>query len=92
MGFFDSFSELVTAATPWSTVEAEAPEKPEEKDDGAEVCVVFCFCGLQIWDRRLGSLRICGQVGSWWGCIRVDDGDGMGRRRWMSGLMMVPVA
>jgi ubiquinol-cytochrome c reductase subunit 6 len=36
MGFFDSWSELVAAATPWSTVEAEAPEKPEEKDD-AEV-------------------------------------------------------
>ena len=29
----------MAAATPWSTVEAEAPEKPEEKDDGAEVCL-----------------------------------------------------
>lgn len=28
----------MAAATPWSTVEAEAPEKPE-KDDGAEVCL-----------------------------------------------------
>jgi len=34
MGFFDSFSDLVAAATPWSQVEAEAPAA--EKDDGAE--------------------------------------------------------
>ena len=30
----------MAAATPWSTVEAEAPEKPEEKDD-AEVCLLI---------------------------------------------------
>ena len=34
MGFFDSFSDLVAAATPWSQVEAEAPAA--EKDDGAK--------------------------------------------------------
>jgi hypothetical protein len=44
MGFFDSFSELVAAATPWSTVEAEAPEKPE-KDEGAEVRESLCSGG-----------------------------------------------
>ncbi|KAG0648901.1 Ubiquinol-cytochrome c reductase complex subunit 6 [Hyphodiscus hymeniophilus] len=27
---------MVAAAMPWETVEAEAPEKPEEKDEGAE--------------------------------------------------------
>jgi hypothetical protein len=38
MGFFDSISELVSAAAPWATVEAEAP---------AEAVVsarVFCVC------------------------------------------------
>ena len=34
MGFFDSFSDLVAAATPWSQVEAEAPAA--DKDDGAK--------------------------------------------------------
>lgn len=43
MGFF----ELLAAAMPWETVEAEAPEKPEEKDEGSEVCGSFRFCGSQ---------------------------------------------
>ena len=36
MGFFDSWSDLVAAATPWNTVEAEAPKEDEEE----KVCVV----------------------------------------------------
>jgi hypothetical protein len=45
MGFFDSFSELVAAAMPWETVEAEAPEEKEEKD---EVWFFLYFCRLDI--------------------------------------------
>jgi hypothetical protein len=60
MGFFDSFSELVAAATPWSTVEAEAPEKTEEKDD-AEVCL---FCALGSIGGVQGCMRDCLQLGS----------------------------
>jgi hypothetical protein len=44
MGFFDSLSDLFEAATPWSTVEAEAVQRggagsektPADKDDGGE--------------------------------------------------------
>ncbi|KAH8599620.1 ubiquinol-cytochrome C reductase hinge protein-domain-containing protein [Bisporella sp. PMI_857] len=43
MGFFDSLSDLVSAATPWSQVEAEAvqggtstTETPAQKDVGGE--------------------------------------------------------
>jgi len=43
MGFFDSWSDLVSAATPWSHVEAEAvsggsgtDKTPAQKDDGGE--------------------------------------------------------
>jgi hypothetical protein len=39
MGFFDNLSSLFEAATPWSTVEAEAPthEKTSpSSDDGGE--------------------------------------------------------
>lgn len=50
MGFWDSFTDLIEAATPWSTVEAEAAPRggagsektPADKNDGgegeAEVC------------------------------------------------------
>ncbi|KAI1258081.1 ubiquinol--cytochrome-c reductase subunit 6 [Eutypa lata] len=34
MGFWDTITDLVEAATPWSTAEAEAP--PEDKDDAQE--------------------------------------------------------
>jgi hypothetical protein len=40
MGFFDSWSDLVAAATPWSTLEAEAPAT-EEKEETSEVSVCF---------------------------------------------------
>jgi ubiquinol-cytochrome c reductase subunit 6 len=43
MGFFDSWSDLVAAATPWSQVEAEAvsggsstEKNPALSDDGGE--------------------------------------------------------
>ncbi|KAF7957514.1 hypothetical protein EAE96_003091 [Botrytis aclada] len=43
MGFFDSWSDLVSAATPWSQAEAEAvsggsstEKTPAQKDDGGE--------------------------------------------------------
>ena len=49
MGFF----ELLAAAMPWETVEAEAPEKPE-KDEESEVCKGFCFL-----------VRICDIGDSW---------------------------
>ena len=44
MGLF----ELLAAAMPWETVEAEAPEEPEEKDDGAEVCA-FVYSYVYAW-------------------------------------------
>lgn len=55
MGLFDSLSDLFEAATPWSTVEAEAVQRggtgsektPANKDDGgegeAEVCYQHAF-------------------------------------------------
>jgi ubiquinol-cytochrome c reductase subunit 6 len=44
MGFWDSFTDLIEAATPWSTVEAEAVQRggagsektPADKDEGGE--------------------------------------------------------
>jgi ubiquinol-cytochrome c reductase subunit 6 len=31
MGFFDSISDMLEAALPWSTAEAEAPKEEEEE-------------------------------------------------------------
>ncbi len=31
MGIWETFTDLVEAATPWSTAEAEAPAAPEEQ-------------------------------------------------------------
>jgi hypothetical protein len=49
MGFFDSWSDLVAAATPWSTVEAEAvsggassEKTPAQKDVGGEGEAIVC--------------------------------------------------
>jgi ubiquinol-cytochrome c reductase subunit 6 len=36
MGFFDSISDMLEAALPWSSAEAEAPKEEEEK-----VCASF---------------------------------------------------
>ena len=51
MGFFDSLSDLFEAATPWSTVEAEAVQRggagsektPADKDEGGEGEAEVCF-------------------------------------------------
>ncbi len=60
MGFFDSLTELFEAATPWSTVEAEAVQRggagsektPADKDEGgegeAEVCSCFSLSAIKI--------------------------------------------
>lgn len=37
MGFFDAVGDLLSAAMPWSEVEAEAPPKEEEE----KVCLIF---------------------------------------------------
>jgi ubiquinol-cytochrome c reductase subunit 6 len=41
MGFFDTLTDLIEAAVPWSQVEAEAPatEKKDEEAD-ATVCTI----------------------------------------------------
>ena len=62
MGFFDSLSDIVTAATPWSMVEAEAPtkggagtettpaNKDTDKEEGeSEVCEAFSLDSVY-WD------------------------------------------
>lgn len=41
MGFFDSFSDLLEAALPWSSAEAEAQKEDDEED--VKVCVISCF-------------------------------------------------
>lgn len=57
MGFFDSLSDLVSAATPWSQAEAEAvsggsstESTPAQKDDGGEgeakVCLLLLSAGV----------------------------------------------
>ncbi len=40
MGFFDSFSDLLEAALPWSSAEAEAQK--EEEDEDVTVCLLSC--------------------------------------------------
>ena len=39
MGFFDSFSDMLEAALPWSSAEAEAQKEEEEED--SKVCLFF---------------------------------------------------
>jgi ubiquinol-cytochrome c reductase subunit 6 len=51
MGFFDSWSDLVAAATPWSAVEAEAASggsenTPAPQDAETKVCWLFPFYEL----------------------------------------------
>jgi hypothetical protein len=44
MGFFDSWSDLVSAATPWSSVEAEAAESaPAEEVESKVRCDHLLF-------------------------------------------------
>jgi len=56
MAFFDIFTDLVAAATPWSQVEAEAvsggsstDKTPAQKDDGGEGEAKVCFTFLLGW-------------------------------------------
>lgn len=48
MGFFDSFSDLLEAALPWSTAEAEAQKEEEEED--AKVCLFYVLGGTNGWN------------------------------------------
>jgi ubiquinol-cytochrome c reductase subunit 6 len=75
MGFWDSFTDLVEAATPWSTVEAEAVTRggagsdktPADKDDGGEgeteVCSTF-YCSKANLPLRFRWLRGLSTSGS----------------------------
>ena len=38
MGIFDSWTEILEAALPWSTAEAEVPVKEKEEEGEEEVC------------------------------------------------------
>lgn len=53
MGFFDSWSDLISAATPWSEVEAEAPAAAPAKEEEVEVCLMILLFlavrGKGIW-------------------------------------------
>ena len=40
MGFFDSISDMLEAALPWSTAEAEAPKEEEETKVGASFLLI----------------------------------------------------
>lgn len=47
MGFFDSFSDLLEAALPWSSAEAEAPKDDDEVKVGNSLCLyVMLSSGL----------------------------------------------
>lgn len=80
MGLFDSFAELVAAAMPWETVEAEAPpEKSEEKDEGGdEVCCWLSFCFRGSGGGGISKRLIEGMGGRRWGL-------GLGLRLWDAG-------
>lgn len=68
MGFFDSLSGLLEAATPWSTVEAEAVQQggarsektPADKDEGSEGEAEVCYCYF-----IAGSLALYKLLSSW---------------------------
>ena len=44
MGFFDSISDMLEAALPWSTAEAEAPKEEDETKVGT-VFLAYWACG-----------------------------------------------
>jgi len=57
MGFFDALSDLLEAATPWSTVEAEAPAEDKKDEENGEVCVFLLLTDgnpLDAWGRDEG--------------------------------------
>jgi ubiquinol-cytochrome c reductase subunit 6 len=82
MGFFSSFTDLIDAATPWSTAEAEAPTrggasetstpatKDDDKDQG-EAAVSIHFL-LKDWEGMEAEDK-----GDWSGI-----GDRAGSRTW----------
>jgi hypothetical protein len=63
MGFFDSWSDLLEAALPWSSVEAEAPKE----DDEVKVGDFFCSSRIQLEGssrrrERNGCVRMIGTL------------------------------
>jgi hypothetical protein len=59
MGFFDSLSDMLEAALPWSQAEAEAP-----KEDDSEEKVRYCFLD----DARYALWDDWGSSWCWRGC------------------------
>lgn len=50
MGFFDSISDMLEAALPWTQAEADAPKEEEEKVSGATF-----FAHDRGWQMRVGE-------------------------------------
>lgn len=85
MGFFDSWSDLISAATPWSEVEAEAPAAPEEEEE-VKVCYVFFARVLFRAEGDFGMDILGGMCLDWllrsdWGAI------GLGADGWGHGAV-----
>lgn len=58
MGFFDSISDMLEAALPWSTAEAEAP-----KEEGEEKVSACFLCLWRMADRYVGLEMVNWGVG-----------------------------
>lgn len=58
MGFFDSISDMLEAALPWSTSEAEAPKDEDEEKVGASI-----LCVLRVVDRYIGPENVNWEIG-----------------------------
>jgi hypothetical protein len=74
MGFFDTWSDLVAAATPWTAVEAEAvsggsstEKTPAQKDDGGEGEAKVSSFSLDYgaYCFEFGAKRTCWRGGIW---------------------------
>lgn len=55
MGFFDSISDLLDAALPWSTAEAEAPKEEEAKVGASFLCLLGSQRGVMDGGRPIGE-------------------------------------
>lgn len=58
MGFFDSFSDLLEAALPWSSAEAEAQKEEEEED--VTVCLFYfnlATCWEDLFQTAIESIK-----------------------------------
>lgn len=64
MGFFDSWSDLVAAASPWSAVEAEAVEAPEPETKVCDVGFYLCGCHAVLPSCQLRRKK---SIELWWG-------------------------